>query len=274
MSEQYFAKKISLRADEELVAVLHHHPITFAKQIFITALLILGSFFLMFFLFSQGSLGVALFLALLITGIFYGGREFYIWYCNVFIITSLRLIDFDQKGFLNKIVSEVSYEKILDISYSTKGFWQTILKLGNLKIQAAGAVLIIKNLKNPAKINQLLADLIREQTGKKLEVKKVRTLTAKEKEQVTADFLNQEEFEEYEDYNLNELIDEYKEALGELRLKKLLVDELDQYEEEEVGQGERAKGEVIKEAQGEAELKEELTRPEENIAGNFKQKKL
>ena len=274
MSEQYFAKKISLRADEELVAVLHHHPISFAKQIFITALLILGSFFLMFLLFSQGSFGVALFLALLLTGLFYGLREFYLWYLNVFIITNQRIFDFDQKGFFNRIVSEVPFEKILDISYSVRGLGQTVLKLGTIKIQATGTTLILKNLKKPVKVNQLLADVIREQTGKKLEVKKVRSLTAKEKEQVTADFLNQEEFEEYEDYNLNELIEDYKETLGELRLKKLLVDGLDKYEEEEEGQVERAEGEEMKEAQGEAELKEELAKPEENVTGNFKQKKL
>ena len=65
MSDKYFAKKINLRPDEEMVVILHHHPVTYFKQIFITAVLILAAFFLMFELFSWGYTGVALFLALL-----------------------------------------------------------------------------------------------------------------------------------------------------------------------------------------------------------------
>jgi len=81
MSKDYFSKQISLRPDEKIITILHHHPITSLKQIIITIFLILLSFFLMFYLFSMGAFGVALFLAILLTGIFYGGREFYLWCC-------------------------------------------------------------------------------------------------------------------------------------------------------------------------------------------------
>ena len=259
MSDKYFAKKISLRPDEEMVAILHHHPITYLKQIFITVVLILAAFFLMFELFSWGGIGVALFLALLSTGLIYGGREFFTWYSNVFIITTERIIDIDQKGFLHKTVSEISYDKIQDISYSVIGLKQTIFKLGTIKIQATGAALLIKSIKEPAKVNQLLADMVKEQTGKKIEVKEDKSLNAKQKEQLTEDFLNQEELDQYEDYNLAELLEEYKESLGEIRLKKLLVDELAKYDEPDKDDKE-----------GE-ELKERVT---EDIIGNFKKKKL
>ncbi|MFA5187941.1 MAG: PH domain-containing protein [Patescibacteria group bacterium] len=264
MSDKYFAKKISLRPDEELVVVLHHHLVTYAKQVLITAILILGAFFLMFELFSWGSAGVALFLAILGTGIFYGGREFFIWYNNVFIVTTGRLIDIDQKGFWHKTVSEIGYDKILDISYSVKGFIQTIFQLGIIKIQATGAALVLQNLKEPAKINQLLADLIKEQTGKKIEIKEVTGINNKHKEQLTDNWLNQEELEEYEDYNLPELLEEYKETLGELSLKKLLVDELSKYDEDE----------EFEEEIEPADAKKQVNKDEDEIIGNFTKKRL
>ena len=178
MSKDYFAKKISLRDDEKIITVLHHHPITYWKQIAITVVLILIAFFLMFVLFSVGEIGVALFLAILATGFFYGLREFFIWYFNVAIVTNQRIIDLDQKGFFNKTVSECSYDKLLDLCYSVHGFAQTVLKLGTIKIQAAGVKLIISNVKNVVAVNQLITDLIREQTGKKIEAKKVKEINS------------------------------------------------------------------------------------------------
>jgi len=237
MSEKYFAKKINLRPVEQIIVVLHHHPITYFKQFAITAILILGAFFLMFKLFNLGSIGVALFLAILFTGLFYGGREFYIWYFNAFIITSQRIIDIDQRGFFNKTVSEVSCEKILDISYSVKGFWQTILKLGTIKIQASGASLLLQNIKDVSKVNQLLVDLIRQQTGKKIEVKEEQDLSSQQKEKIVNDFLNQEELAEFEDYKLDELVEEFKDTFGELKLKKILVDELEKQDQKQGKQG-------------------------------------
>ncbi|MCX6745376.1 MAG: PH domain-containing protein [Candidatus Parcubacteria bacterium] len=261
MSDQYFAKKINLHAEEEIIGVLHHHPVTYAKQIAITTVLILGSFFLMFYLFSLGELGVALFCAIILTGLFYGGREFFIWYANSVIITNQRLVDIDQLGFFHKTVSDISYEKFLDISYSVKGVWQTIFHIGTIKVQSTGAALVLRNIQQPGKVNQLLADLIKEQTGKNIEIKKVASLSPQIKEKLRDDFVRQDELAEYEEYNLNELIEEYKDTFGELSLKKLIVDEL---EEKEATEAKEAKP---------ADLVPEK-KVEDDIEGNFRKKHL
>lgn len=227
MSLEFFSKRISLRTDEELVAVVHHHPITYLKQFSITVFILLFDFFLMFYFFSLGSFGVALFLAVLFTGIFYGGREFYIWYLNVFIITTQRIIDLEQSGFLSRTVSEAPYDKIADISYKVKGFSQTVFNLGTIKIKASGVTLVLANIKNVAKVNQIITDLIKEQTGRQIEVKKVKTMiTSQAKKQITEDFIKQDDLAEYDEYDLDKLLDAYTETLGELRLKKVLVDQL------------------------------------------------
>ena len=233
MSTAKIIKKINLRTDEEVITILHHHPIGFIKQIFITAFIILLSFFLMYPLFNNlDQLGVAIFVALLATGIFYGGREFFIWYYNVFIITNQRIIDMDQRGFFEKIVSEVPYENIIDVSYYVKGIGQSIFKLGTIKVKASGVDLIIKNIKDVIKVNQILLDCIREGTGKKMEIKKV-NISEGAKEKLTDNFLAQEEMEKYDDYNLNELLEEYKSTFGEVSLKKMLCQELEKDDEKE-----------------------------------------
>ena len=253
MSFAYFAKQISLRPEEAMIGVIHHHPVTYLKQIVITVALILVSFFLMFYLVSLGAFGVALFVALLFTGVIYGAREFFIWYANVLVITNQRLIDIDRSGFLSKTVSEVPYEKILDISYTVKGLSQTIFGLGTMRISASGAKLTIKNVANIVQLNQIIADLIREQTGKTIEVKKVKISEPKVKEEIAKDFLNQDELAEYEDYNLQEVLTAYKETFGELKLKKLLIDELEQYEQDNSDEEEATVEDVEQEAVEESE---------------------
>lgn len=267
MSEKHFAKQINLHADEEIIAILHHHPTTYAKQIAITAILILGAFFLMFYFFSLGELGVALFCALLLTGIFYGLREFFIWYNNSAVITSQRLVDIDQSGFFHCSVSDVSYEKIMDISYSVRGVWQTIFHIGNIKVQASGVTILLRNIQQPGKVNQLLSDLIKEQTGKQIEVKKVVSLSPSIKEKLMDDFVKQDELAEYDDYKLDELVEEYKDTFGELKLKKLLVDELEK--EESVSAEIEKKADTEKPAENPKKIAQE---PE--IEGNFRKKHL
>jgi len=243
MSKDFIAKQVSFRENEKNIVVLHHHPITYAKQIIITAVLVLLAFFLMFLLFSLGVIGVALFLAILLTGVFYGLREFFIWYFNVFIITNQRIIDIDQKGFFSKTVSESSYDKILDICYSVHGVGQTILRLGTIK------------------------------TGKKIQVKKVNHTPSKAKEKLTEEFLNQDEMEEYEEFDTDELIEEYIDTFGELSLKKLLVDELDEEEHEKADEEEHEEADEEDDEVDEAEYEDEIEEEEdEEEPANFKKK--
>jgi len=273
MPKDHLSKQINLRDDEEIIVILHHHPITYAKQIAITAVLILIAFFLMFLLLRWGPIGVAIFLALLLTGFYYGLREFFTWYFNVFIITSQRIIDIDQKGFFNKTVSEADYEKILDISYAVQGMGQTLLKLGTISVNATGVKLVLKNIKNVSKVNQLITDLIREVTGKRIEAKQVNKLSPKTKARITDNFLNQEEFDDYDDFDTDELVSEYIETFGELPLKRFLVDELDRFERKKEEEAEDPEEDEEDEEDEDNDLDEEKgAKDEEKVS--FKKKKI
>lgn len=252
MSDKYFAKRINLREGEVLIAVLHRHSITYAKQTLVTAILILGSFFFMFLLFSLGTVGVALFSALLATGVIYGCREFFIWYANAYVVTSQRLVNMDQQGIFHRSASELDLNSISEISYAVRGFTQTIFHIGNVKIKNSGKILILKNIKAPGKVNQLLADLIKDATGRQIAVNKEANKLNSQENSAGSD-INQKNPAEYEDYKLDELLAESKETLGEMRLKKLLVEELNR---------------------AEAKPQAKLQSNDDDLKGNFKQKRL
>jgi membrane protein YdbS with pleckstrin-like domain len=152
-------KKINPKAGEEMMAVVRHFGLTFWPQILAVALLIILPFFFIFPLFKWGYWGVGLFLFLIFLGVLYAVRTFVVWYYNAFVITNLRIVDIDQRGFFERIVSEAPYEKIQDVSYRRKGIWQTIFRYGNVRIQMSGtdSGLEIKNVRGPERVQELIS---------------------------------------------------------------------------------------------------------------------
>ncbi|MFA5128401.1 MAG: PH domain-containing protein [Patescibacteria group bacterium] len=155
-------KKISLKAGEEIIAVVRHYGLTLWPKILAVILLLVLPFFFIFPLFKWGYWGVALFLFPILLGVIFALKIFIVWYYNAFIITNRRVIDLDQRGFFERIVSEAALETIQDVSHRRKGIWQTIFRYGDVRIQIADTDtgLEIKNVRAPEVTQQLISDLL------------------------------------------------------------------------------------------------------------------
>ena len=89
---------------------------------------------------------------------------FSIWvdnYLDVWTITDKRIINREQKGLFNRLVSELELYQIQDVAVEQKGFLKTILNYGDLYIQTAGTLerFIFKNIAQPVKISRLIQKL-------------------------------------------------------------------------------------------------------------------
>jgi len=62
----------------------------------------------------------------------------WIWRRNKIVITDQHIVDIDQLGLFNRVVSTLRLEEIQDISASVKGPLQTIFQYGSIVIQTAG----------------------------------------------------------------------------------------------------------------------------------------
>jgi membrane protein YdbS with pleckstrin-like domain len=132
------ARVIKLRDGESVSAVIRNHWLVHAGNFLLSFLLIALPFFLMVPLFRFGWLGMAVFVSMALAGLIVGWRTAFVWYWNAFIITSDRVIDIDQRGFFERVVSEASYDKVQDVSYKVKGIMGTILNVGSVTVQTAG----------------------------------------------------------------------------------------------------------------------------------------
>ncbi len=61
------------------------------------------------------------------------------YYLDVWIITSERIIDIEQKTLFQREISEMTLDRIQNVTIEIPGFFATMMRFGNIKIQTAGA---------------------------------------------------------------------------------------------------------------------------------------
>lgn len=90
-------------------------------------------------------------------GVFRLIYELYGWYYDVLLITSTSVLSIKSETLFDVTTNRVEYHMIEGVSYTIKGFWQTIFNFGDIKVEkvgAAGTPLFLKNASNPARIER------------------------------------------------------------------------------------------------------------------------
>ncbi len=162
MFEQKLLK--NLKEEENVIEIVRKYPLVFAAPTIVSILFIIIPFFLMYPLFRWSNWGVVVFFVLVGIGILLALRVFVIYSYNVFMITNERIIDIDQRGLFDRTVSEITYDKIQDVSFRRKGVLQTVLHYGNVIVQTASSQVNIElnGVKNPEYVQQVIVETQKE----------------------------------------------------------------------------------------------------------------
>ena len=60
------------------------------------------------------------------------------YYLDVWYVTEKRIIAIEQKYIFDRVISNLRFDKIQDVTIDVNGFISTILHFGNVKVQTAG----------------------------------------------------------------------------------------------------------------------------------------
>lgn len=152
-----------LKEDEAIKAFARRHFVTLLPRLLVSLLLIVVPFFLLFLLFSWGAVGVIVFILLVLSGVILAVRTFLIWDADVLIVSTLRVVDVDQRGLFSRIVSEAPISNIQDVSWQKKGLIESLFRMGTVTIQTAGSGVVVKavSIPRPQEIHELVNDLRR-----------------------------------------------------------------------------------------------------------------
>ncbi|MFA6099468.1 MAG: PH domain-containing protein [Patescibacteria group bacterium] len=152
---------MQLKDEEQIRAMVRRHAVTLVGKLLLAMVLIVVPFFLLFPLFNLGIFGVIVFAIVILVGVVLAARTLFVWDNDVLIITNQRIVDVDQRGLFSRHVSEASLNMIQDVSWKKQGFWHTLFRMGDVKVQTAGATSTIQgeNLPRPEKVHELINDV-------------------------------------------------------------------------------------------------------------------
>jgi len=163
--------RLNLLENEKVILVLRRYGLTYFWRGLVVFILIVAPFFFMFWLFSRGWWGITLFSASLAMALLLLVRTLYFWHRNAFVITNKKVIDIYQAGSLEKIVTELHFDKIHHVSYKIKGLFPTIFRYGTIKIQTVGGDtdLEFNRVKNPSKAQAVISAVLQNKQQSKNE---------------------------------------------------------------------------------------------------------
>jgi len=163
---------LQVKDTEDVKEIIRRHWFTLAPSLFLAFVLIVAPFFLMVQLFAWGGVGILFFLLSVVTGVGIAMRTFILWDADVLIMTTLRLVDVDQRGLFTRIVSETPLTSIQDVSWIRKGVLETLFRMGAVRVQTTGAHALLETLSiaNPERVHEMINDLRHHTTPKRNDV--------------------------------------------------------------------------------------------------------
>lgn len=84
-----------------------------------------------------------------------------LYYLNIHIVTSERIVDIDQPALLKHTVSELHLNQMQDVTAEIHGLLENVFNYGDVYIQTAGETerFVFSQIPNPTKVTKLLLDL-------------------------------------------------------------------------------------------------------------------
>ncbi|MBI4256935.1 PH domain-containing protein [Candidatus Uhrbacteria bacterium] len=152
---------IELKPREEVLEVIRATVLPKLWVFGLTSIWTVLPFFFLFPLWRQGTGGIVVFLVWLVSGILLLWRHYWLWMRTVFLVTDLRVVDYDQRGFFFREVADARFEQIDEVSVQVKGIMATLFGYGTLrlKLQGAAADMEIERVKRPEHLADLINDL-------------------------------------------------------------------------------------------------------------------
>jgi uncharacterized membrane protein YdbT with pleckstrin-like domain len=157
-------------ANEQIVRVLHRNWFYLLQQ-FLPIFVVIGLYFAglsygpKFFpeLFSREFQPMVAFMEnfFMLAVWIYGFLIWVDYYFDIWIITTERIVNIEQRGMFTRKVSELRYSKIQDVTAEIMGFIPTVLNFGDVRIQTAGekTEFVFRTISDPNHIKNIILEI-------------------------------------------------------------------------------------------------------------------
>lgn len=126
-----FLYRSYLGEGEQIIFVIHRHIVMEMKNFL--KVLFFGAFIPVFawWIFPKITIFAIAWLSIGLLRFLY---EFFDWYYDVWLVTSVSIVEIMWRGFFDKSSARIEYHTIQGIGYEVKGFMQTIFNYGTITL--------------------------------------------------------------------------------------------------------------------------------------------
>lgn len=164
-------KEFELEPDEQIIAEVRRHWFFFALEMLPYAILAILPFALIAvpsFIeplqpyaarVSFGNAFIHTALAIWLLFVWTGAwGAFTRYFLNLWILTNERLVEIEQRAFFNREVSSLLLNRVQDVTIETRGILPSLLNIGSITVQSAGAVneFRMRWIPNPKRMRDLI----------------------------------------------------------------------------------------------------------------------
>lgn len=180
----YFTQ--TLKKDEAVVTIIRKHWITYVWPL-AASIVVIGVIIGFVDFFFRSSTGATIWFVILGAALLFAGYHWLIHYFDSFIITDIRIIDIDQRGLFKRTVSETTFDKVQDVTYSIVGIMATALDYGTVSVQTGGAEgkIELDHVPHPRQVHEVVLEaqkLFKERHGGDMSAQELIALIARVKE--------------------------------------------------------------------------------------------
>lgn len=152
------AKKINLRPNEEIVAVVKEGFFsTIWYYLFGFLFLAVASFF-MFWLFARAYWGYIVYGSLILVGLYIIFRTWYFKHKNFSVVTNERIVNVSRVGWFEEYISVLDYHSINEIFLRRPGLMSNIFNFGSIEVDYGEnqSLFILNSVSAPQKVFDLI----------------------------------------------------------------------------------------------------------------------
>jgi hypothetical protein len=159
---------VELHPQEEIKAVFRQYaarpmlPFTISLLLFLIAFyLFMPLWYLRIWHWDVFIVGRVIFSVMIAIALYVSIRAWIVIRGTLLIVTGERVVDIHRRGIFDRIVSEIPYTSVSDVSYRSKGMIEMLANIGTITFQTVGGKdnIAFKFLYDPAHVHKVITQL-------------------------------------------------------------------------------------------------------------------
>lgn len=153
---------IDLKEHEDIIDIVYQSMLVYVRSLFVAITCLTATSYALFWLLEQGVWGQVVVVLGYSIGALLILRMIIFWRGTKLLITTQRVFDIYQASLFRRDITQIRMRDVDDVSGAIKGFWGTLLRLGEVRIASKRSEIAVRMpyVRRPVYIQDVILDRV------------------------------------------------------------------------------------------------------------------